>query len=261
MVSEPTTSYVFFNTKNKYFSNTKIRQAFSMGFDKNDYVKIVGHGIGKAAFSWTPPSLMIGNDEFRAKVPEQLKAVKADPKKLLIEGLKEIGADPDPAKMNISYLEAGTDEGSKETGDFFINVFKAKLGINLKVNYMEWAQANDEIIKGNYDMSAQAWGGDYNDPMTFFDMFQTNAGVVTNFWSNKKYDALINDAKGTMDEAKRLEDFKQAESMLLIDQAVIAPLWYKQYPVFSEKFIKGVQAPMFAPVQVEWKYAYTVGRK
>lgn len=256
----PSTSYTFFNTKNKYFSNIKIRKAFSLAFDRKDYVNVVRQGIGKAAYSWAPPSLLVGNDEYRAKVPEQILNMKDDPKALLIAGLKEIGADPDPAKMSITYLELATDELAKADGDYFINAYKTKLGINLKVNYMEWAQGNDEINKGNYDMSSMGWSGDYNDAMTFFDMFETGAGIVVNFWSNKEYDSLIEDAKNTMDQSKRLADFTKAENILVDSQAVIAPTFYQEQPVFRDKFIKGIEEPLFAPASVEWKYAYTSGR-
>ena len=256
----PATSYMFFNTKNKYFANAKIRKAFSLILDRADYVKVVRQGIGQPAYGWVPYSLQIGNDQFRDKIQEELKGNNEDAKQLLVAGLKEIGADPDPAKMTVNYLEASTDELAKNDGDYFINLVKTKLGATVNVNYMEWAQANDNINEGKYDISSMAWGGDYNDPMTFFDMWESNAGVMVNYWANKDYDALIEDAKDTMDQAKRLDDFTKAEKMLLIDEAVISPMFYQQSPVFSYKYLKGVQDPLFAPVGVEWKYAYTSGR-
>ena len=256
----PVTSYMFFNTKNKYFANVKIRKAISLAMDREDFVKVIRQGIGQPAWGWVPPSMSIGNNEFRTKVEEPLKNIKDDPKQLLIDGLKEIGEDPDPSKVVIHYLEAGTDELTKEDGDYVMNTLKTKLGITVKVDYMEWAQCNDKVNNGEYELSGMAWGGDYNDPMTFLDMWVSGAGIVPNFWENKEYDALIEDAKTTMDQAKRLEDFKKAEKLLLVDQAVIIPENYQQFPTFSCKFIKGIQEPLFAPVSVEWKYAYTSGR-
>ena len=69
--------------------------------------------LAQPAYGWCPPTLQIGGKDFREKVAiEPLKAFKEanpDAKKLLIEGLKEIGADPDPAKMTFTYLQSGTD--------------------------------------------------------------------------------------------------------------------------------------------------------
>jgi oligopeptide transport system substrate-binding protein len=260
-IISPITSYVFFNTKNKYFKNVDIRKAFSLAIDRNEYVKVVRQGIGKPAFGWVPPSVLVGTTNFRSKVPEELVNSTQNLKQLLATGLKQIGANPDPSKMSITYLESGTDELSKEDGDFMINQFKTKLGVNINVNYMEWAQYNAEVTKGAYDMSTMAWGADYNDPMTFLDMFETGANVVTNYWSDKTYDALIADAGSTMNETRRLADFQKAENILVNTQAVIAPTYYQQFPIFTSKIIQGVQEPVFAPYTVEWKYAYTVGRK
>lgn len=256
----PATSYMFFNTKNKYLSNAKIREALSLSLDRKDYVKVIRQGIGQPAYSWAPPAMQIGSDQFRGKVPEELKDIKDDPKKLLADGLKEIGEDPDPSKMTIHYLEAGTDELTKEDGDYIMHSLNTKLGITVKVDYMEWTQYNDTVNNGKYDMASMAWSADYNDPMTFFDMFESGAGIIVNYWENKDYDALIEDAKTTMDQTKRLEDFTKAEKMLLVDQAVIEPMFYQQAPTFSYKFVKGVQTPLFASESTEWKYAYTSGR-
>ena len=258
MFNSPVTSYIFFNTKNKYFSNVDIRKAFSLAIDRNEYVKVVRQGIGKAAYAWVPPSVLVGTTEFRSKVPEELKNDTENPKQLLATGLKQIGANPDPSKISITYLESGTDELSKEDGDFMINQFKTKLGVNIKVNYMEWAQYEDQINIGAYDMSTMAWGADYNDPMTFSDMFETGAGAVVDYWANKQYDTLIQDAKSTMNETRRLADFTKSEKMLLIDQAVIAPTYYQQFPIFTSKIIQGMQIPLIS--NLEWKYAYTSGR-
>ena len=75
------------------------------------------------------------------------------------------------------------------------------------------------------------------------------------------YDALLADAGSTMNQTQRLADFQKAENILLNTQAVIAPTYYQQFPVFTSKIIQGVQQPLLAPYDVEWKYAYTVGRK
>ena len=61
--------------------------------------------MAQPAYGWCPPTLQIGGKDYREKVAvEPLKAFKEanpDAKALLIEGLKEIGADPDPAKMHL----------------------------------------------------------------------------------------------------------------------------------------------------------------
>ena len=107
-VNIPGTNFVFFNQKNKYFANTKIRQAFSLAIDREERAKTLNKGLAQAAYGYCPPTLQIGGEDFRAKVAvEPLKTFKVanpDAKALLIEGLKEIGADSNPAKNNVHLL-------------------------------------------------------------------------------------------------------------------------------------------------------------
>ena len=108
-------------------------------------------------------------------------------------------------------------------------------------------------------MAGVGWGGDYNDPNTFFDMFMTGANIVATGWSNPKYDNLIKEAANTTDPAKRTEFFKQAEQILLVDDAVISPAIYRMRNTFRYKYINNVMSPLFGAQ--DYKYAYTVGRK
>jgi oligopeptide transport system substrate-binding protein len=53
--------------------------------------------------------------------------------------------------------------------------------------------------------------------------------------------------------------FKEAEKMLLVDEAVIAPTLYRDKNIFEQKYVKGLQLTKFA-ADYEVKYAYTEGR-
>lgn len=259
----PTTNYYFLNQKDKYFKNVKIRKAFQEALDPADYNKSVWDNLYVNAYSFVAAPIQIGTDDYRKKVGSDVLPKKPanDLKQLLTEGLKEAGQDTDPSKMEVTILEPGTDEQTKKEGDYLINLYKKKLGVNIKVNYMQWGQYNDKISSSDYQMSGMAWNADYNDPKTFLDMWETSDdSVVPVNWSNKDFDALIDDASKTMDETKRLEDFKKAEKILLVDDAVIIPTTYQQTNDFTPKYMKGVQHPLFAPESVEYKYAYTQGR-
>ena len=48
-------------------------------------------------------------------------------------------------------------------------------------------------------MARNGWIGDYNDPISFLDMWVTDGGNNDAQWSDKEYDALINQIKSTSD--------------------------------------------------------------
>ena len=260
--NQPGTNYMFFNQKDKYFSNAKIRQAFSLATDREERLKILFRGLGQPAYGFVPPTLQIGGEDFRTKVGvEPLKAFKdanPDAKALLVEGLKEIGADPDPSKATFTYLQSGTTAREREFAEYDQQMYKKNLGIDLKMEYVEWPVFQKRTEELDYQIGGMAWIGDYNDPNTFFDMWVTGAGIVPTGWSNAEYDSLIKQAAETTDAEKRTELFKKAEQMLVVDQAVIAPTLYRVKNTFRAKYTKRIMTPLFGAQ--DFKYAYTQGR-
>ena len=260
-------SYISFNNKdsNKLLTNAKIREAISLAIDRNDYLKTIGHGIGVASYNWIPSVIQAGNVSYRSQVNVSLKNVKEDPKKLFQEGLKELGMSTDLSKVVLHDEEAGTDDRHKQEGDYLISVFKQKLGVTLQVDYKEWKQFLQDQSTLNFEMqSGEMWSADYNDPMTFMDMWETPAAATTNGFSDPNYDKLIEEAKVEKDQTKRIALFKQAEQLLLIKDAAIAPTYSTNESIFVAKYVKGVETPAFSassPRNIEFKYAYISGKK
>ncbi|OFI06127.1 oligopeptide-binding protein OppA precursor [Clostridium acetireducens DSM 10703] len=263
---EPTTNYIFFNQKEKVFSNAKVRKAFSVALDREDIAKTVYRGLDAPAYAWCPPTLLIGNDEFRNKVnsepAKKLKQENPDAKKLLIEGLKELGMDEDPSKLSITFSVGGTDARDREVAEYYQQVYKKVLGIDLKIDYSQWAVFLENVQSLKYQMGMMAWSGDYNDPMTEFDLWITGSGMIPTGWSNPKYDELINKAASLPKEKndERAKLFAEAEKILIYDDATVAPTTYRKKSMYKHKYVKGLMVPLFGS-EMDLKYAYTEGRK
>ena len=262
---EPSTSYIFTNEKVKLFSNVKVRKAISLATDREGIVKTLYNGLAYPAYGWCPPSLQIGGKDFRKTVNyEPIKTLaeeNKDAKALFIEGLKELGMDPDPSKITFNMLEAGTDQTSKQFAEFQQQMFQKALGVTVKVEYVEWPVFQKRTDDMQYEMASMAWSGDYNDPMTEFDMWESNAGIVPTGWSNPKYDELVKKAGslGADKNDERADLFKQAEKILLYDDAVISPTVYRMRNTYRAKYVKNLMSPLFGSGS-EFKYAYTQGR-
>lgn len=258
----PTTGYISFNfkDKNKLMTNDKIRKAIALSIDKKNYLDIVGGGIGTVANEWIPGDVQAGNTFYRDEVKSPLSELKGDPKQLFIEGLKELGLGDDPSKITINDTEAGTDAVAKKEGDLLAATLKSKIGVNVKVNYEEWKQFLQDQSTLNYEMqSGEFWSADYNDPMTFMDMWESNATAQTNAYSNKEYDSLIEDAKIQNDQSKRIQDFAKAEKILLVDDVPFALTYHQSSSAYTYNYVKGVERLPFAS-GAEFKYAYISGK-
>ncbi|HBM75937.1 MAG TPA: peptide ABC transporter substrate-binding protein, partial [Clostridiaceae bacterium] len=62
------------------------------------------------------------------------------------------------------------------------------------------------------------------------------------------------------DESKRLEMFAQAEKMLVVDAAAIAPYSFRDKDTFRYPYVKDLGTPLFGPIW-DFKTAYTQGRE
>ncbi|MFD3156105.1 peptide ABC transporter substrate-binding protein [Haloimpatiens sp. FM7330] len=259
---DPSTNYTFFNTKDKLFGNVNVRKAFSLAITREDMANVIFNGIYDPAYGWAPPSLQLGGKDYRELVGEEplkkLKEENPDPKELLKKGLKELGMDTDPSKLNITYLFAGTSQWHRTYAEYTQQMYKKTLGVNMKAEYVEWPVFQKRTDEMKYQLAGMAWAGDYNDPNTFFDMWITGAGIVPTGWSNKKYDELLKNAMSSLDEKERLKDYKEAEKILLYDDAIIAPTVYRKRNTYRYKYVKNLMSPLFGTV--EFKYAYTEGR-
>ncbi len=177
----------------------------------------------------------------------------------MIEGLKEEGLDPDPSKHTFKYLESGTSATNKQFAEFEQQNVKQALGVNLTVEYVDWPIFQDRTKQLDFQIASQAWGGDYNDPMTFFDMWMSTAGIVPTGWTSEKYDELIKKTTETMDSEERAKLFAEAEKLLLVDDAVITQGVWRFKNTYIRKFVKGYVSPTFGTPDL--KNVYTSGRE
>jgi oligopeptide transport system substrate-binding protein len=261
-LASPQTGYLTFNfkDKNKLMSNVNIRKAIALSIDRTQYLDIAGGGIGIPANDWIPSDVQVGNQLYRDEAKSPFSQLQGDPKKLFSEGLKELGMNPDTSKITIVDTQAGTDAVAKKQGDLLSAEIEKKIGCNVKVNYEEWKQYLQDGSNLNFQMeSGNFWGADYNDPMTFMDMWETDAAATTNAYSDKKYDALIDDAKHENSQAKRIADFEQAEKILLVTDVPFATTYHPSISAFTYNYVKDMQILPFAPGS-ELKYAYISGK-
>ena len=129
------------------------------------------------------------------------------------------------------------DTENKDVGTFLQSQFKSVLGIDVKLD-SKTKEARRALMKSSkYQMGLNAWGADYDDPMTDLQIWTENKnGFRGNFKDTdaaNAYANLITEAKKETDNAKRADILVQAEKSLISDNAVVAPLYYMQPEDFS----------------------------
>ena len=116
-------------------------------------------------------------------------------------------------------------------------------------------QARNELMDNdNYMFASTAWGADYDDAMTYLDLW-TNGTPYRGTYQDQQYNKLINDARVETDDAKRLDMLLQAENLLIDEDVIVAPLYHRGSATLTKSNVKGLVNHPFGP-DVEFKYAY-----
>jgi len=250
------TNYSYFNQRNKYFKNAKIRRAFSIAMDREELNNVMFNGKMEPAYGFVAKGISIGD---RLYENEPLKDVKDDPKELLKEGLKELGLPADPSKMEVTFLASGTSSWNRKYAEYMQQSYLKTLGVNMKAEFVEWPVFQKMVQEGNYDFAGAAWLGDYNDPNTFLDLWISGNTIVNTGYKSEKYDELLMKAANTSDSNEREKYFKEAENLLVVEDATVAPTLYRKTNTLIRKYVKGYNPSVIQ--KYNYKGVYISGRE
>lgn len=212
--------YFEFNEKVKGLNNAKVRQALSLAYDADSYIKTIKGDQSTIATCFTAPAVdsgnftkSVGNLYERPKTDEDYAKLKA----LLEEGLKEEGLSL--SDFTVTILGDTGDDALKNYA-FFQEEWQKHLGITVKVNQVEFKTRVANMQSGDFEVIFAGWSPDYDDPMSFLDLWLTGGGNNHGGYANSEYDALIKKALASGDADERKELFTQAEKIIATDYPV-----------------------------------------
>jgi len=223
--------YYIFNVNKAPTNDINVRKALTLAIDREQIVTDVAKGGQQPANGFVPTGLVDsqGND-FRATAGDYGISSTADVEKAK-EYLAKAGY-PNGEGMAPLELIYNTSEGHKAIAEAIQEMWKKNLGIEVNLVNQEWAVFQDTRHVGNFEVARAGWIGDYNDPMTFLDLWTSYSGNNDAQWSytkgdfpeNKKFDALIENSKIAQGVA-RDKDLYGAEKILM-DELITMPIYY-----------------------------------
>lgn len=241
--------YFQFNTTKKPFNNKKVRKAMALGIDVQSYIDTVVLNDSKVGQSFTTPSVQ--NGEFHDKVGQLYDRDNNDfsaAKAMLEEGLKEEGMTL--ADFKPSLLGDSGDNPLKSYA-FFQEQWSKNLGVEVSIDQVEFKTRLERMDTQQFDIVFAGWSLDYNDPMTYLDLWLTNGGNNQGKYSNPEYDALINNAYKEGDAAKREEMLIKAEKIIAEDVPV-GVVYYRTRNYVTSERLKGVQRSAFRDIDLRF---------
>ena len=81
----------------------------------------------------------------------------------------------------------------------------------------------------DYQISRMGWIGDFQDPITFLDLWVTGGGNNNTGWSSAKFDSLIAQARREKILNNRLSIYHQCEDILAAEMPVLSIYFYRKH--------------------------------
>jgi oligopeptide transport system substrate-binding protein len=263
------TYYISFNVNDEHFSDfsheekTKIRQALSLMIDRNYIVEEIGQAGQVPANGFVPMGLTEpdsaeyvskngpnrdGNGYYSVDAADY--SANSDQAITLLEEVAESSglytvSDDGMVSTEFPTIDYITNEGTgHEAIATYVQGVVQQYGINMNVETQEWNTFLNTRKDGNYSVARNGWLADYNDPISFLDMWITNSGNNDSqlgrgdhasfagysyngdgkTWA-ESYDAIIAQVKASKDPVERFELMHQAEDILMSTGA-ICPIYY-----------------------------------
>ena len=236
------TGFVVFDVTQPPFDDLRVRQAFSMAFDRQKFIDVVLSGRALPAIGIFPPGLPGFNIE--------LNGLSYDPERArqLLAESSYGGADKLP---NIIFTDAGIGSYIGSDVAALAQMWQQTLGVTITVENLEPNFYYDKIYSGEHgQLFSSGWCADYPDPENFADiLFHSGSAQNNGKYANPKLDALLEAARVEQDVSERIAMYQQAEQIIVDDAPVLFTTHSLSY-LLVKPYVKGyVLTPIDVPIE------------
>jgi oligopeptide transport system substrate-binding protein len=202
------------NTEATPFQSPLIRKAFALTLNKLEVVDFL-QGGQVVAQGMVPPKLFKKQKISPIQNTESIKH-------LLKKGMEELKIEKFPEVV----LTYEANERNHLIAQVVQQEWQAALGITISLQAFDPSSFYETISKKKFQISIGRWIADYNDPLTFLEIFKYKNGEANNtFWENRDYQKLLNKVVETRNFEERERIFCECEYILAKEVPVI-PIFY-----------------------------------
>ncbi|PKK40382.1 Oligopeptide ABC transporter, periplasmic oligopeptide-binding protein OppA [Clostridiaceae bacterium JG1575] len=224
-------------------SKPQVRKALALAIDKKSIIDNVSKGGQTPAWGFVPMGIKDDKLNDFAMAKKYMEKENGDP-----EQAKKLLADagyPDGKGFPKLTLKYNNNVGHQNMAIAIQDMWKKTLGIDIQLSNEEWAVFQSSRNNGDFEIARHGWIADYNDPMSFLDMWISGEGegVWGNndaHFKNDRYDDLIRKARVEIDLAKRTQLLHEAEAILMEEMPILPIYFYTNVLCFKD-YVKGVR--------------------
>lgn len=212
-------AYLAFNLRDPILKDVRVRQAIAYALNCKPMIEYLWDNLAEPARSVLPTQSWAYNGDVQSYPHDPQKA-----KQLLDSaGYPEVNG----VRFHIT-MKTSTDPNTR----LMVVVMQQQLrdvGIELDIRSFEFATFFSDVQHGAFQMYGLRWIGGNEDPDIFEYAFHSSKfppnGANRDYYSNPRVDALIDQARREVDQAKRKALYAEVQTILAQDLPYIN-LWY-----------------------------------
>ncbi len=229
-----TMALAFNMTEPPFAGNRDLRLALTMAVDRKILAEKVFQGATAPAYSLMPPL-----PGYVVQVPAwaSWSAARRHAEARRLYAAAGYSA-AHPLRVELDYP---TDPSRRDLFDALAAMWRINLGADVEPYNEEFRVLLQDEALHKTRFFWNAWVGDYPDPFTFLELYQTGSDQNNGGYSNRAYDALLEQAVRQPEVALRYRYFEQAEALLNQD-APYVPFLYYPAEHLVKPYLKGVHS-------------------
>lgn len=211
-----------------WLANKDFRKALNYAINRDQYVKIAVKNLYLPATRLVLPMVSgAKGGKYTMECPINTYPVSGNAtmaKQYLAKAMKTLKIT-DPKKITLE-IKTSDDETAKKIAEVLQDQISRNLGITASIKMVTYKQKLDDDYKKNYDAVYNGWMPDYDDPMTYLELFESTNSSNSTGYANPAYDKLVEAARVETNAVKRQQMMYSAEK-ILVDDCPFVPLQYR----------------------------------
>lgn len=245
------TYYVVYQTQKAPFDDWRVRKAFTLAIDSPYIVEQITQSGEVPAAGFVPAGIYdadpagkdfrtTGGNYWEIPTTDEIYAKNVAEAKAL---LAEAGYPNGEGFPVVTYLY-NTSDAHKAIGEALQQMWQKELGVTVQLQNQEWNAFLENRKNGEYQIARNGWIADYNDPISFLDMWMTGGGNNDAQYSVAEYDAAIAEAKASADPAVRMAAMHKAEDLIMGRDWALGPIYF-----YTQKYMmQNIDGAFYTPL-------------
>jgi oligopeptide transport system substrate-binding protein len=138
------------------------------------------------------------------------------------------------------------------TAEYYQELYKRNLGLEIRIDAQIFKQRLAKMTSGDFDIVMAGWGPDYDDALTFGDLFSSWNLNNRGRYSSDEMDAQVRIAQAELDPVKRAAAFGEIQR-LVHDDVVIIPMYERGVSFVVDPQLVGFRRRSVGP-EVDYNY-------